>query len=89
MILGKEDQLPPVWRARAEALKRLSINGAPNEDPVKMRWETVPALERELKALEINARADSSKALGRVFSDYVAGDGDAFLRRNLRLRGDR
>jgi hypothetical protein len=80
IIMNREDQLPAVWKARAEALKRLSLNGPPNEDPVKMRWETISALERELKALEINAQGDSSKALGRVFSDHVAGDADTFLR---------
>ncbi len=78
--MGKMDELSPIWRARYAALRNLYLNGAPNEDPSQMRWQSLPVIEKALKEIEINAQIDAPEGLARNFSQFAKGEADVFVR---------
>ncbi|MCB9991806.1 MAG: hypothetical protein H6867_10650 [Rhodospirillales bacterium] len=78
--MGKLNELDGLWKFRYEALRALYLHGAPNEDPRNMRWDAIPALERQLQAMEINQTMDDEGGLARVFSKHVSGEAEIFLR---------
>ncbi len=78
--MGRLDELSPLWQFRYQALKSLYLNGAPNEEAANMRWDAIPVLERSLLALEVNHPIDYEGGLARVFSQYVSGEAEVFLR---------
>lgn len=74
--MGRLNEVPEVWRARYEALKRLYLNGPPNETPDKMRWPGIPRIKRDLDKLEANMAADGKGGVSRVFSTVMSGQAD-------------
>lgn len=78
--MGRLDDVAPVWRTRYEALRNLYLNGAPTEDPSEMRWQSIPAIERSLSRIELNAQLDGQEGLARNFSQFAKGEADVFVR---------
>lgn len=74
--MGRLREAPPVWQQRYETLKRLYLNGPPNEEPSKMRWPGIARIKKDLDRLEANARTDGREGVARVFSDVTAGQAD-------------
>jgi len=73
---GRLKELPEIWQDRYDTLKRLYLNGPPNQNDLSdsdIRWLGIPQLDRQLKALEVNAKGGSFKeGLRRVFRDATA-----------------
>ncbi|HIL27825.1 MAG TPA: hypothetical protein EYG18_00995 [Micavibrio sp.] len=78
--MDRLDELDPLWQFRYKMLRDLYLAGPPNEDPSNMRWEAIPVLEKALLALEVNQPIEYKGSLARVFSNYVAGEAEVFLR---------
>ncbi len=77
---GRLADLPTIWQHRYKALELLYLNGPPNEDASNMRLSAIPVIERELAAMEINQAAGEDGGLARVFSRFVSGEAEMFLR---------
>lgn len=81
--MGRLNELPEIWQFRYKALRALYLNGRPNEDSTNMSWDAIPALERSLLAMETNhpMEDDNEKSgISRVFSNFVSGEAEIFLR---------
>lgn len=77
---GKLSELDPVWQNRYESLRRLYLNGAPNEDPSQARWNTFDKVRQDLKRIEVNAAMDRKGGVARAFHAHASGEAEVFAR---------
>lgn len=76
----KISTLPDIWQSRFEALKRIRLNGPPNENISNIRWSALPNAEEALKRIEVNASCHSNEGIARLFESVASGQADTFLK---------
>lgn len=81
---GRLGELDKVWQDNYAALKRLYLNGAPNEQGVSdrdARWFGLSQFTKQLKRIEVNAQGRYEGGLSRIFRDSVqAGAAEIYLK---------